>query len=117
MSRRDRRSPLAGSTGVLFVTTHRCLFVPDDDADDLFYVPHAAVRDAEVRTRDSDASDSISLRLVTRDFVEYEFSSRTATNRELRRTAWNSNVQRHFTLRPFERRSEDGGGRTERDRG
>ncbi|KAH8049331.1 protein-tyrosine phosphatase [Aureococcus anophagefferens] len=67
--------------GALLLTSHRLLFVPEASDGAPFFVPHATCLDVRVGAPGSN-TDALALCVVTRDFRKFEFTSRTATNRD-----------------------------------
>ncbi|KAH8064107.1 phosphatidylinositol-3,5-bisphosphate 3-phosphatase [Aureococcus anophagefferens] len=69
--------------GALLLTSHRLLFVPEASDGAPFFVPHATCLDVRVEAPPPGSNtDALALCVVTRDFRKFEFTSRTATNRD-----------------------------------
>ena len=69
--------------GALLLTSHRLLFVPEASDEAPFFVPHATCLDVRVEAPPPGSNtDALALCVVTRDFRRFEFTSRTATNRD-----------------------------------
>ena len=65
------------------LTSHRLLFVPEASDEAPFFVPHATCLDVRVEAPPPGSNtDALALCVVTRDFRRFEFTSRTATNRD-----------------------------------